>query len=63
MCVCSPPQVLVSLLLCISFSSFLLPNHDMSGRIGLALTVYLGVIFFQIMIVESLPRTSSLSTC
>ena len=62
MCVCSPPQVLVSLLLCISFSSFLLPNHDMSGRIGLALTVYLGVIFFQIMIVESLPRTNAFTT-
>ena len=34
----------------------------MSGRIGLALTVYLGVIFFQIMIVESLPRTNAFTT-
>jgi hypothetical protein len=34
----------------------------MSGRISLALTVYLGVIFFQIMIVEALPRTNSFTT-
>ena len=57
-----PTQVLVSLLLGISFSSFLLPNKEMSGRISLALTVYLGVIFFQIMIVEALPRTNSFTT-
>ena len=34
----------------------------MSGRIGLALSVYLGVIFFQILIVELLPRTNSFTT-
>lgn len=34
----------------------------MSGRISLALTVYLGVIFFQIMIVEALPRTNAFTT-
>ena len=34
----------------------------MSGRISLALTVYLGVIFFQILIVELLPRTNSFTT-
>ena len=34
----------------------------MGGRISLALTVYLGVIFFQIMIVEALPRTDGFTT-
>ena len=34
----------------------------MSGRISLALSVYLGVIFFQILIVELLPRTNSFTT-
>ena len=61
-CACVSRQVLVALLLSISFSSFLLPNNDMSGRIGLALTVYLGVIFFQILIVQSLPRTNAFTT-
>ena len=38
------------------------PQGRLDGRISLALTVYLGVIFFQIMIVESLPRTNAFTT-
>ena len=55
-------SALVALLIFIAFSSFLFPDKDMNGRISLALTVFLGVIFFQILIVESLPRTGSFTT-
>lgn len=55
-------SMLVALLIFISFSSFLFPDKDMNGRITLALTVFLGVIFFQMTIVDSLPRTGGFTT-
>ena len=54
--------LLVALLIAIAFTSFLFPSNDVNARVGLALTVFLGVIFFQILIVESLPRTKSFTT-
>ena len=55
-------SMLVALLIFIAFASFLFPDKDMNGRITLALTVFLGVIFFQMTVVDSLPRTGSFTT-
>lgn len=54
--------LLVALLIFIAFSSFAFPDGDMSDRIGLTLTVFLGVIFFQILVVESLPKSRNFTT-
>jgi len=47
--------VLVSVLVLVAFTAFLFDRSAISERIDLTLGVYLGVIFFQIMMVERLP--------
>ena len=49
--------ILVALLIVVAFSTFLFPSSAMDTRIDVTLAVFLGVIFFQILIVETLPRT------
>ena len=51
--------VLVFLLLLVAFTTFLFARDDVKERVGTTLNVYLGVIFFQIMIVERLPSTET----
>lgn len=53
--------VLVSLLYFIALVSYLLFPGDLDPRVNLALTVFLGVIFFQIMLSDLLPTTGYLT--
>jgi len=45
----------------IAFVSYLLLPSDLDPRVNLTLTVFLGVIFFQIMLSELLPNTGYLT--
>ena len=47
--------VLVALLIGLAFVSFFMPTAELGSRLDVTLTVFLGVIFFQIMIAEKLP--------
>jgi hypothetical protein len=53
--------ILVTLLEMIAFVSYLLQPSELDSRVNLALTVFLGVIFFQIMLSELLPTTGYLT--
>lgn len=54
-------MILVTLLEMIAFVSYLLQPSELDSRVNLALTVFLGVIFFQIMLSELLPTTGYLT--
>jgi len=53
--------VLISCLEFIAFVSYLMLPDEFDPRVNLTLTVFLGVIFFQIMISEMLPTTGYLT--
>jgi hypothetical protein len=53
--------ILISCLEFIAFVSYLLLPSEFDPRVNLTLTVFLGVIFFQIMLSEMLPTTGYLT--
>ena len=53
--------LLVMMLITIAFTSFLFDSSAMNDRVNLTLTVFLGVIFFQFLIVEKLPASGTLT--
>ena len=54
-------MVLVTLLLVIACMAFLFSRSHVNERVNLTLTVYLGVIFFQILVVERLPPSPTMT--
>ena len=53
--------ILITMLEMIAFVSYLLSPGELESRVNLSLTVFLGVIFFQIMLSELLPTTGYLT--